>query len=321
MKPARPAAPRQPRAAAKRGGAQREGLARPGPQRPPQAPAKTGKAPASAVKPAAQPGRQAPGAPRAPAGARPPPGRPAPPAAVEPLSAQELDALQALIDCLPAQYDALDVEMVDGYLCGVLLQPVPVPENQWLPRVVDLDGRPPPPGFAMDRLRALLRRRHAELDQAIAERDWFDPWVYAPDEDADEATAGEEGAGDDHDPGHGLADPSAAVLPWVAGFAAAVDTFTVLMDRHEDALLEPLALLYRHLDPDDLEDAEALLAEIETYEPPASLDEAVEELVRSVLLIADVSRPVDAPTARSGGRPPAKKGPPRGGPRPPFRPR
>jgi uncharacterized protein len=63
------------------------------------------------------------------------------------------------------------------------------------------------------------------------------------------------------------------------------------MDRHEHALLEPLATLYRHLDPDDLEDAEELLAEIETLAPPETLVEAVEDLVRSVLLMADVSRP------------------------------
>ena len=56
-------------------------------------------------------------------------------------------------------------------------------------------------------------------------------------------------------------------------------------------LLEPLALVYRHLDPDDLEDADDLLAEIESLEPPADLTAAVEELVRAMLLLADVSRP------------------------------
>ena len=68
------------------------------------------------------------------------------------------------------------------------------------------------------------------------------------------------------------------------------------MDRYEGKLLEPLATLYRHLDPDDLEDAEDLLTEIETLAPPETLVEAVEDLVRSVLLIADVSRP--QPTGR-----------------------
>jgi uncharacterized protein len=66
---------------------------------------------------------------------------------------------------------------------------------------------------------------------------------------------------------------------------------------------EPLAVLYRSFDPDDLEDADELLALIEELEPPADLAEAVEALVNSVLLLADVTRPLastrpGAPRAR-----------------------
>ena len=193
------------------------------------------------------------------------------------LSERELDELQALLDRLPASLEPLDVVMIDGYLCGVLLQPRPVPEARWLAHIPDVDGRAPPPGFALERLRAPLQRRHAALERAIAHREWFDPWVYQLD---DEASLSE------------------TVLPWVAGFATAVDSFTELMDRHEAALLEPLATLYRHLDPDDLEDADALLAEIETLALPETLAEAVEDLVRSVLLMADVSRPVAGALAK-----------------------
>jgi uncharacterized protein len=194
------------------------------------------------------------------------------------------------------QLGHLGIVMLDGYLCGVLLQPKPVPESAWLAHVTDLDGRAPPPGFDLARLGALVRRRHAELDRAIERRDWFDPWVYELDDEA--------------------ASPSETVLPWVAGLAAAVDTFTALMDRHADAIIEPLATLYRHFEPDDLEDAEALLAEIETLELPHDLPEAVEDLVRSVLLIADVSRPRAAGSRAPGRRPsPRTKRPPRAGPR------
>lgn len=208
-----------------------------------------------------------------------------------PLSESELDELQALIDSLPDDRDALDASMIDGYLCGLLLQPRPLAESAWLLRITDLDGRAPPRGFNLARLQALVQRRYRALHGAISRREWFDPWVFAGDE-ADS--------------------PSETVLPWVAGFAAAVDHFTNLMDQHEDDLLEPLALLYRHLDPDDLEDADALLAEIETYEPAATLDEAVEDLVRAVMLMADVSRPqVSAAPVR---RPSAKRAPGRGRP-------
>ncbi len=170
--------------------------------------------------------------------------------ATGPLTEAELDALQTLLDSLPTTLEPLDTVMIDGYLCGVLLQPQPVPEARWLAHIADVDGRKTPARFDAVLLRTLVHRRYVQLNQAISQRQWFDPWVYQLD---DQAT------------------PSETVLPWVAGFATAVDLFTTLMDRHAPALLEPLATLYRHLDPDDLEDAEDLLAEIETLAPPETL--------------------------------------------------
>ena len=55
----------------------------------------------------------------------------------ESFSEADLDRLQALLDALPAPLEPLDVSMVDGYLCGVLLQPQPVPAARWLPHVTD----------------------------------------------------------------------------------------------------------------------------------------------------------------------------------------
>ena len=78
-------------------------------------------------------------------------------------------------------------------------------------------------------------------------------------------------------------------------------------------LVEPLALVYLHFDPADLEDADALAAVIETIEPPSDLAEAVQDLVRAVMLIADVTRPrrVSAPPKPRRGPPSnARRGPP-----------
>jgi len=61
------------------------------------------------------------------------------------------------------------------------------------------------------------------------------------------------------------------------------------MQLPPEATLEPLALLYQHVDADDLEDADELLAEIDSLEPPADLTEAVEQLVRAILLLADAA--------------------------------
>lgn len=207
----------------------------------------------------------------------------------------DLSHLQDLLDAVPAPCEPLDVSMLDGYLCGVLLQPEAVPIAQWLPPLLDAEGRFQ--GRADDELVALLRRRHRELNLAISARQWFDPWVFELD--------GE----DDGDP-----NPSETVLPWVAGFAHAMECHPALMNFPESALLEPLAALYMHLDPDDLEDADDLLEEIESLEPPADLDEAVEGLVSAVLMLADVSRPLKGGSTPRPARPGA--GPRRSPPRP-----
>lgn len=202
----------------------------------------------------------------------------------------DIERLQALLEAVPPPLEPLDVSALDGYLCGVLLQPQPVPVAQWLRWVTDVEGRPAPAGEALQALQALAQRRHAELDRAIARRDWFDPWVFPPGDDALED------------------DPAAvqqAMLPWVAGFAAAMEAFPGLVDHPSPALIEPLALLYLHFDPEDLEDADALLAVIQTIEPPADLAEAVQDAVRALMLMADVTRPRPArpgASQRPGGR-------------------
>jgi uncharacterized protein len=217
-----------------------------------------------------------PQAPRRPSGPTP---REAPSA--PPLGDAEIGELDELLAALPAPLEPLDASALDGYLCGVLLQPRPVAAGDWLRFVGDAQGRPMPAGPAARRIAALAQRRHAELDRAIGARSWFDPWVFEL-EDAD---------------GEGPPTPSQLAQPWVAGFSLALECFAALAALEDPALVEPMAVLYAMVDPEDLEDAGALAAVIETLEPPATLDEAVEDLVRSVLLIADVSRP------RAGGSP------------------
>lgn len=213
---------------------------------------------------------------------------------VAPLDERDIDELQALLDRVPAPLEPLDVSMVDGFLCGVLLQPQPVPAAQWLPHLTDADGRALPAAFDATRLQALALRRHAELNEAIGQRQWFDPWVF------ELASADDEDEDDDSDMPH----ETDAVYPWVAGFATAQEFFPGLMRLDAKALTAPLALLYRHLDPDDLEDADELIEEIDSLEPPADLSAAVEELVRATLLLADISRP--RPQAGRPNRPPAR---------------
>jgi uncharacterized protein len=199
------------------------------------------------------------------------------------LGPREIDALQRGLAAIPAPLEPLDIVALDGYLCGVLVQPRPVPEVRWMRHVFDVDGRPLPAAADAAALRDLVRRRHAELDRAIDARQWFDPWVF---ELEDEAGAEDDVAAEDFE------SASAAVYPWVVGFATAAELFPALTDRVSSELSLPLALLYRHLDPDDLEDADEVLAEIAEMEPAADLADAVEGLVRATLLLADIGRPL-----------------------------
>ncbi len=226
-----------------------------------------------------QPARPAEGPSRSPSGARQ---FVAPP---EPLSEQELDQLQALLDQVPAPLEPLDVSMVDGFLCGVLVQPTRVAPEQWLPFITDVDGRNLPRGFNAGTVHKLVRRRYAELNAAIDRRQWFDPWVFEL--DLDESDEGDE----DEDEGESPPEV-AAIYPWVAGFVTALEVFPGLMRMEGPALNDALVLLYRHLDPDDLEDADDILEAIEQLEPAEDLGVAVEELVRATLLLADLGRPV-----------------------------
>jgi uncharacterized protein len=227
--------------------------------------------------------------------------------AAAPLTEAELDELQDLLDTVPEPLEPLDVSMLDGFLCGVLVQPQPIEAKRWRAYVTDADGRALPPGFDAARLHELALRRHAELNAAIGQRRWFDPWVFELDDDPQADAADARGHEGDEDAD--IPPEIDAVYPWVAGFATALELFPALMRHDASALTEPLALLYRHLAPDDLEDADELLAEIETLEPPVDLEEAVEGLVRATLLLADVGRPlaVPPPTAPARRRPGAPR--------------
>jgi len=207
-----------------------------------------------------------------------------------PLGPADLAELERLLDSVPAPLEPLDLMMLDGFLCGVLLQPRRIPPAQWLPHITDVDeARALPRSFPAQALHDLVARRFAELDRAIERRQWFDPWVLEPDDEGG---------------------PLDAVMPWVAGLATAIDLYPSVLQTSDERVLEGQALLYRAFDADDLEDAEALLAVMAEMEPPEDLDEVIEDLVTGVFLLADVTRPVSAVSAAAPAPAPKPAAPP-----------
>lgn len=193
------------------------------------------------------------------------------------------DDLQRLLDALPAPAEPLDVVMLDGFVCAVVLRPAPPSASAWMPWALDIDGRPLPAVATAAARHALEQRLHT-VQAAVARRQWFDPWVFELDDDAA---------------------PAEAVAPWAAGFALAVERWPLPLPRGA-AGDEPLALIYQYLDPNDWPVAASLADRIDELEPPSTLAEAVEDLVRAVLLLSDLTGPRAAaarPRARPGGPP------------------
>lgn len=251
-----------------------------------------------------------------------------------PLTQLDDNTLQRLDDILqritPTD-DALDLSALDGFLVGVALQPKPIPEAQWLPFLFDADGRAWPAQARVhagitaaqrDVLAQGARLRLIDLQRAVAQRQWFDPWLLAdPEEHHNDADAESDDAPDDdseadfEDDDSGL---SNAVVSWVAGFSLATNAFPGLLAPRRDMqpVFDALALLYRHLDPDDVELEPELADAIEALDPPMKADDMVEDLVCGTLLLADISQPIRAagPTGGAGRKPNGasrgKRGPP-----------
>ncbi len=208
------------------------------------------------------------------------------------LTDAEFAELDELLTQTPEPLEPVDVVMLDGFLCGVLVQPVLLETATWLPHVFDFDGTPLPDDVDaawLERTTALILRRHAALTRAIAEDGWFDPLVLEADE-ADAAAPPAEGANDDHEQLlAGLHPVSQPLMPWVAGFQHATQCFPDLSELSADAVLSALARLYRHL-PAETDDEREVVATLDREQPLTTLDDAIEDLVIAIADLSDLTR-------------------------------
>ena len=234
-----------------------------------------------------------------------PPSRPPIAAAAQDLSDAEFAELDALLAGIPEPLQPLDAVMLDGYLCGVIVQPSLLGADEWLPFVFDAGGHrwgaaePEPEQL---RARALVLRRHAALNRSIAEFGGFDPFILEPMPAGDAATTAEEAAGDDEtSPPSDLAaaatdtplDPIVeALLPWVAGFEQALQVFPALAELADPTVANTLARLFRFLPEEESDGGREVAAVLASGRPLKTLDEAIGEVVACVGELYDLTAPL-----------------------------
>ena len=204
------------------------------------------------------------------------------------LSDEEFAELDDLLAATPEPLQPVDAVMLDGFLCGVLVQPVLLETDVWLPHVFDFDGQSLPDDVDatwLARTTQLILRRYAALNRAIVEDGWFNPLVL----EFDEEHPPEPLAEGEVDPMEGLAEVSQPLMPWVAGFQHAALCFPDLADLPSDSVMTSLARLYRHL-PAETDEEREVVATLEREYPLSTLDDAIEEMVTTVVELSDLTR-------------------------------
>jgi uncharacterized protein len=204
------------------------------------------------------------------------------------LNDEEFAELDDLLQATPEPLTPVDVVMLDGFLCGVLVQPVLLEPAVWLPFVFDFDGQPLPDDVDAawkERVTSLVLRRQAALNHALVEDGWFNPLVLEFDEEHPREPVPE----GETDPMAGLSEVSQPLMPWVAGFQHAALCFPDLSEMPDDAVMAALARLYRHL-PTETDEEREVVAVLDREHPLATLDDAIEELVVTVADLADLTR-------------------------------
>lgn len=187
----------------------------------------------------------------------------------------EIDELLALV---PAPYETVDAVILDGYLCGILVQPVMLTPEEWLAPIFGTEGVPEPgiPGWTEqqhNRLLTLIQRRYDELLRGILENGWFDPLVPQLEDDDGKPLQGK--------------DAMEGLGYWVAGFEWALANFTHLEEAGLSGVPDLLDSLWRHL-PEQDDTQKEMTKALDQEHPLKNLDEGIEALVFDVVDLVNI---------------------------------
>lgn len=198
------------------------------------------------------------------------------------LSDAEIAELDELLSRTPEPLVPLDVSMLDGYLCGVLVQPVLLNPEQWLPAIFDAGGGAL--SEAVDaawlaRVRELAIRHHAALNRSLVDLGGFEPLIFeydAPPSGDEEAVAAFAAA----------SAVSRAITPWAFGFELALTKFPALDELDDPDVGDAIDAILRHLPAEDGEERRRQIR-LDAVRPLATLDAAIEDLVDNVAWLFD----------------------------------
>jgi uncharacterized protein len=194
------------------------------------------------------------------------------------LSDAEINAIDELLAAVPAPFETVDAVILDGYLAGVLVQPVIIQPEEWLAPIFGTEGIPEPgiPGWTEaqhTKLISLITRRKDEMLRGILEDGWFDPIVPMIEDEDGKVLEGK--------------DALEGIGYWAAGFEWALANFPQLEDAALSGVPDLLDSIWRHL-PEQDETQQAMTKALDDEHPLKNIDEAIEALVFDVVDLAQI---------------------------------
>ena len=213
-----------------------------------------------------------------------------------PLTLKDIDRLGELLAKIPAPYLSMEPDILDGFLTAIALMRHPPEQSEWMPYVLDTEGRREARLIGEDQteLRKLILRRGAEIEASILSESPIDPVVFDPEDEDGNPVEGIEGI--------------AALSGFAGGFSLALSLWPELMKSTDKAVQAALVgiLRYEELESDDEEELQQILESINAEVGFANLDEALQDLASCVQEIAEVTRKEDIARAQSAAKRQAK---------------
>ena len=196
-----------------------------------------------------------------------------------PLKDEEFVELGELLAAMPAPFEPMEADHMDGFLTAIALLPQRITPSEWMPFILDADGRTEA-ALADEadeaRLEELIYRRYRSIESTLRHVRPIDPITYDIEDERGRPVGGWEGI--------------RALAPFASGFLEAMNRWPGLADSDDELVNSALLGILRHLPEDEIGDLEDIRNDLELESPLENLKEAQEDLAMSCAEIASVTR-------------------------------